>query len=647
MCAQAGGGKFAAPAGIVLTVGWAVLWTLAAIGAGEPVRRWLDAGAAAGWEDRIVGAAAGSGVLVACAAALSVLGLFRPWPLIGVVLLWAVPGASIVIRRRRDCPALPRMGLPLVGMAGVALLVAATMSPFYDQWHQHLGFPWVWLLEGSVQVLPRNWYSYMPVNSSLLFAYGLGTLGIWSAQVVHWWCGLLTVLAVAAIAHRMGGRPAAVGAAWILATTPTLLHLATTAGSDLVITLFTAAAWVGLLRAGEERASPTRWWVFAGACVGLAVGTKYSAIGTVAIPAAVGAVVLGRPWRGMGELAWFARRAAIATATALAVFAPWAIRNWVATGNPLFPFANGLFRQSLRVPYEEAARFAAWLSGFDTSPRHLWQGLDLGAFRWSIDGFPSTGLAYLGLAAAAAVMWQRLARPLATALAVAALTGAAFWMASQHANRYLLPVLLPAAAVLGAALAEILVDMPRRVRLGIVALLGLALSWNLAASVSQLGVERLGCTLGATSPEPILARWVSSSPSFAAVAELPEDARVLLVAESRALGFERRVELEHPFGEPRLLELARRSSHHREMGAALARDGLTHVLANSWEAARIARMRGRQRYFEPPSDAVASRLDRFARECLAPVWSGAGLGLYRLVPDCSAPPPGAGDLASW
>ena len=76
----------------------------------------------------------------------------------------------------------------------IALAVAATVTTFYDQWHQHLGFPWLWLREGSIHVIPRNFYSYMPVNSSLMYAYGLGSLGAWSAQAIHWWSGVVTVL---------------------------------------------------------------------------------------------------------------------------------------------------------------------------------------------------------------------------------------------------------------------------------------------------------------------------------------------------------------------------------------------------------------------------------------------------------------------
>jgi hypothetical protein len=641
------GGGFAALAGIALPLVWAAIWSLAAFGAGRPVMRWLLDGREPDWVDNVTASVAGGAVLVACAFLLSLLGWFRPWPLMGVVLLQAAVGVISLVRRPIDRPNVGIRFMPLAGLAAVALMVAATVSMFYDQWHQHLGFPWVWLQVGSIHALPRNWYSYMPVNSSLLFAYGLGTLGSWSAQVVHWWSGVVTLLAVAGLAHRVGPRSSSTWAVWILATSPTVLHLATTAGSDLVISMFAAGAWLAILHSYRHHQRALYWWGFAGVNVGLAVGTKYTAIGTVAIPAVVGALVLHRPWRDGRASRSLAIGAGVATAAALGVFAPWAIRNMIATGNPLFPFVNGPFRSVLRVSWETVEQFSAWMSGFDLSTRHLIEGLELGTFRHSMDGFPSIGIAFLGLAALVVVTWRRLPRPAVPALAAAVLVGCAFWIVSMHANRYLVPVLVPGVVVLGAAVATTVSSTSGSVRVALVSLMGLAFTWNLCATVSGLGVERLGCTLGVFRLEPILAREVSSSPAFEPVASLAQDAKILLVAESRALGFERPVELDHPFGEPRLEELARLSSEPREMAQHLAGEGFSHVFANSWEAPRIAGMNKRQRYFEPSDPATAERLDRFCRECLDPVWSDRGVGLYRIDTGCTATPPGAGDLASW
>ena len=131
------------------------------------------------------------------------------------------------------------------------------------------------------------------------------------------------------------------------------------------------------------------------------------------------------------------------------------------------------------------------------------------------------------------------------------------------------------------------------------------------------------------------------------MSELPEDAKVLLVGEARALGFERPVEFEHPYRISRLQELARTASNHGDIAARLTSEGVTHVLVNRWEVDRIIRLLNRKSYFEWSDPAAAERLDRFSRECLAPVWAGSGLELFRIVPDCTASAPGAEGFADW
>ena len=640
-------GGFGFVAVVCLVGGWIGVWTLAALGAGRPVARWAGAGDEMIQNDPLITSIAGAGVLVACAGVLSVLGLFRPIPLMAVLVGWAAFGTFGLKRSFAD---LPRFGValaPLLGLAGVSLLVAATVSPFYDQWHQHLGFPWIWLQDGSVDPIRRNWYSYMPVNASLLYGYGLRVLGPWSAQAVHWWCGAVTVFAVARLAGGVEKRSAAIFGAVVLATTPTFLRLTTVAGSDLVVSVFAAGAWLGLVRTAGEAKYATRWWTFSGVCVGLAVGAKYTAIGTVAIPIAAAAVALHRPWRankGWKQLFWGGSLALFAS---LAAFTPWAVRNLIAVGNPLFPFANGPFKAILKVPFETAERYSAWLSGFDFSVGHIVEGLDFGTFAGQMDGFPTIGLLYLGLFLLVPVCWRRLDPKLRAPFLVGVIAGFAFWIVNLHVHRYVVPVLVPAAALIGSALAVTFDGASRRTRVGLISLLAVAVSWNLSTSVSREGLDRLGATLGVVDDEEILNRWVSSQIAFDAVRSLPENSRIHLVAEARALGFERPVDIEHPFGTPFILELARQSQDPGEMAAALSASGVTHVLTNRWEALRITEMQGRDRFFEYYYPATAANLEGFSQRCLEEVWSERGVSLYRLEPTCSVVGGGAGDLATW
>ena len=633
------------PAGTLLTVVlWIVLWTLGTIGAGRPVVDWCNAGRELSDEDLVLAFIAGSAVLAGTTVVLSFAGWFRPGPLLGLLVAAAVLGGLDLYRRPVDPPKIERRTLAVGALWVVALAIAATVTTFYDQWHQHLGFPWVWLRDGSIHVIPRNFYSYMPVNSSLMYAFGLGSLGAWSAQAIHWWSGVMTVLACGLMGRRLNGGGGGWWAAAIVATTPAVLHLAASGGSDLVVTMFAAGAWLALLRTRDAGVTPTRWWLLAGAFAGLAAGTKYTALGTVVLPLAAAAVVLHAPWRS-GSFGGFVRGAGAATLGGTLTFGPWIVRNLLATGAPLFPFMTGPFRQMLKTDPATLDRFSGWLSGFNLSLDHIVGGLDIGSFTPPVGGFAPAGLLWLGCAAATVIVLPRLERTATATLVTGTLVGIAFWLTGLHVVRYLLPALLPAAAVLGGGIATVLRSSTPPVRRATIGLVVAAITWNLTTTLHPVGFQRLGCSLGLNPVEPLLERWVSSSLAFDEVSRLPENAKILLVAESRALGFERDVELEHPFGESRLEELARTNDSIEDMAAVLAGEGFTHVLTNRWEARRIAGMRRRPRYFIHGDERTMARLDLFARRCLDPVWLGHGVSIYRLDPSCTST--GAGDLADW
>ncbi len=626
---------------------WVALVSMATIGLGVVIGEWLGVRPSDLVEWVAVVSISGSGVLVAVAGVLSVVGAFRPLPLLAVLLACAAMGSAATWRRRPARPSVPVVLLPLVVLWSVVLVVAGTTSPFYDQWHQHLGFPWMWLDQGSITTMATDLYTFMPVNSSLLFAFGLKPLGAWSAQAVHWWCGVMTVVAVAAVARRVGSDGAAVWSAWLVATMPTVLALATTAGSDLVVTMYAAGAWLGLVRTAEGSGPSSRWWGFSGVCAGLAVGTKYTALGTVALPLAVAAIVLHRPWTSRARTVASLRGAGVAVGAAAVSLGPWLVRNAIVAGNPLFPFLNRPFLDILRVDPDRALGFEAWLSGFDLSWPHLISGLDLGVFTPPMDGFPSVGplvLAVLGLTVVS-IPWVR--RPHGVALALGAAAGTAFWLTGLHVCRYLLPALLPSFVVTACGLQLVVDRATPAVRRSATVGIAVLIAWSVVTTPTRLGLDRLGAALGLYPEASVLESWVSSLPALEAVDELPPDAELLLVAEARAYGFTRPVHFQDPYGEPLLLRFAVRGSSADDMVNALSGSGITHVLANRWEMRRVAELHGRQRYFETDDPQVRERLDRFARTCLEPTWAAPGLVLYTLRPGCDTPPPGGEAMTTW
>jgi len=144
-----------------------------------------------------------------------------------------------------------------------------------------------------------------------------------------------------------------IGTAWaalaglLFLTVPLIAKLSVTVYVDLGLIFFTTAALFSTVIWLDDT-TRLRWLVIAAVCSGLALGTKYNAI--------VSFVVLGlllpffylRGRRGThAEQVNAVKYGVVFAGISLLVFAPWLVRNAWLTGDPVYPLAQGLFRQTL------------------------------------------------------------------------------------------------------------------------------------------------------------------------------------------------------------------------------------------------------------------------------------------------------------
>lgn len=606
---------------ILLFVGWVTLFSLACLGAGYAP--WLACGGDGSRPTAfLVAAGLGCSVLVTAALVLSLLGLFRPVPL-GIVLSVAtVMGGKVLWGRREELrrPGVPRRLLPFAAIIAVVavgtLLVTATASPFYDQFHYHLGFPYQWLRGGSIEVFPRHSYSYFPAAMGTLFAYPLHALGAWSAQAIHWWTGALAVLATGALAGRLGGPRAAVVAAAIVAATPSVIQVSTWAAADLGVTAFAALAW--LLVAENWRSAPPverpGVWLAVGTLAGLAAASKILALTTVAAPAFV-VSLLATPRRARAV----AGRLALLGAGLAVTVGPWTARNLVVSGDPLYPFGSAYAARLMQADKSAEEALASRIVAGEAGARTPAALATLGTFRPEGDA-GAIGPLYLALLPLAVWSAVRDRRRGAALLALGMTLAIAGWAVGPPRGRYLLPV-LPLLAALGAAgWRHAVAAAPRRARVPLAILLLATLGWSAAGGASLLEMRRLACTMGVADGDELMRRYVTYWPAIRPVnTVLPADAKLLLVGESRPYLLDRDLLVEDPFRKPLLVELAEATSSPREMAAILRQRGVTHLLVNPQEGRRIAVMNGRITYLEPHDEASAGRLVAFLTGCVESV----------------------------
>ncbi len=313
----------------------------------------------------IVSVALGLPLLALILLGIGALALTR-WSVGGVLLILAVLTWQDGLAWLRQTSAWLRTPLPrtpwerflavvVLGLAGLALILAWLPPSEWDALTYHLAGPQQYVQEGRFYAAPHNHFLGFPQVVETLFAAQLALTGrLTGAAVLHWGIGALLLLAVGERAAHLGGSATGWLAAAILLSARTVW---TEMGVPYVDLLPMLLAMVGLNvveRWDEGRGGPSRLHLASeaergvapptspealrlvallGALAGFGLGTKYSVLW---LALAFGVVVL---WRGRAD-GWRAALSygAVYALTAFAVFLPWLVRNALWYHNPLYPF---------------------------------------------------------------------------------------------------------------------------------------------------------------------------------------------------------------------------------------------------------------------------------------------------------------------
>ncbi|MAJ47748.1 MAG: hypothetical protein CBC35_10865 [Planctomycetes bacterium TMED75] len=339
-------------------------WLMGATGFGVWILRWLP-------EELSVGIGRGSRLLAAMGLGTAVLlwldsllgttGLLSSqtvaWGVlaVGILLLaWAIRTSSSRLAIGPGEGWLPPLSWAAAPALAV-LFVAACSAPGwlwqtefggYDALSYHLQLPREWFIQG--QILTPTWNVYGGFPSFVEGAYlhlmvidGGPLATAITAQLLHASFALLTAATTAAAIGRWFDRSyMGFGFALCLGV-PWLIVVGSLAYNEMAASLMGATAMLLLVpRTQEPRVSNSGGLAAVGITAGLlaatACGAKLTAFGFIALP--IGYLMLRRlqprGWRIAVPLGLLA---------GAVVLAPWWIRNMLATGNPVFPFASGLF----------------------------------------------------------------------------------------------------------------------------------------------------------------------------------------------------------------------------------------------------------------------------------------------------------------
>ena len=402
--------------------------------------------------------------------ALAGAGLYRPRVVTGVLFVCAAVALALLLRggvrgpRLRVQPSVDVLYLCAAGLA-VAFAFIGALAPEteYDALWYHLWLPALWLEAGRPVDVIEEYISLYPLGWDLVGGAAMAAGGPIAAKLLHFSCLPLLGVSTWLLTQRLAPGASPALAAALAVVTPLTIWEATTAYLDLAVAWYLASSVYALLRYQETRA---RGWLLTSAVtMGAALATKHLALVALAI---VTPILLVREFQIHRRY----RRAAAVTvlfvSVALVPPAPWYVRAYAASGNPVFPDMYSLFgaRPAERWSPDAERGLAEFKARFgpERTPANLLRlPWDMTVHAASFGG--TLGPIFLILVPAAFI-GARLRRPVAVA-GLGALAFLAVWASpvSSFQMRFLVP-LVPILAALGAEGARRLQAAGERARRG-------------------------------------------------------------------------------------------------------------------------------------------------------------------------------------
>jgi hypothetical protein len=476
------------------------------------------------------------------------------------VSVWIAVGVAMGFASGRAWPARP----PLAPAVVTALLfvpylaLAAVPAWQADDMTYHLALARQFAeAHGYVQPddnifasLPLGWESI----EAALHVYGPPFEG----RLLSVWAMSWAALATAGLAQTVGAR----GAAWCapaMLAIPTVLEVGSSAYVE---------GWLLLLVVLALRfAIAGSWW--AAVFVGLALQVKYTAVAVFVFVLVL--LLLDVLRRAPDDSMARARRVPLYAIAAVAIGAPFFLRNWIERGNPVFPTAFDIFGG------RGWDSWRAWAYGEINSRYGMghtlvdWALLPIRLFttRSLDDGFEGALGPVLGIGALVGVVRAR-ARPRFLLVAFVVLWSA-FWALTTQQIRFFMPA-VPALVVLAAD------------SRWIVPALAVHLLW--AAPTIRTIVERqhtLAYWSGELDREALLSMMLPENypPSLAVDRLVPPGEKVWLVwMRAYTYYFPRDFRLDCVFESWRFDELIDQAPTVEDVPRALAAEGFRYVLVN-------------------------------------------------------------------
>ncbi|PKM92718.1 MAG: hypothetical protein CVU80_01880 [Elusimicrobia bacterium HGW-Elusimicrobia-4] len=211
-----------------------------------------------------------------------------------------------------------------------ALIGALTPPTFYDSLVYHLSVPSQYIKNHQIIKININLFSNFPQNIEMLYTMALILCNDILANLMHFIFFPLTSLLIYGFVRERYDNTISIFASLIFAITPAIVMLASGTYIDLGLTFYLFLSFISLMKWTETLQN--KWLVLSGMLVGFSLGIKYTAgISAIIFILIIFYTAVLKRENTFSKMILF-------VSPMLLVFLPWLVKNYIFTGNPIFPF---------------------------------------------------------------------------------------------------------------------------------------------------------------------------------------------------------------------------------------------------------------------------------------------------------------------
>lgn len=333
-------------------------------------------------------------------------GLFSQIHILGISVIW-MGIASLNLKKllesvkefSSDFKEIKGLFLIVAAVLFLPRLLAAFFNVFippiaWDTMAYHYAIPYIYKEAGRVIYIPFMYHSNWPQGMEIVFAWAMIVYKDILANGVSFVFSFMMLVSVIVLGKRIFNTAAGFVAAAVLGSF-LLFKLDASGGYvEAGLTFFETAALYAVFMFVRSRES--KYLILGAVCAGGAASVKILGLFSGAFLPVF--ILLADYLPGGEKKKLYFKEAVLSGLAALAIASPWYIKSWLDTGNPVWPFAYGIFGGK-NWPPELNANLTEYYSRFGGG-KNLLEFLKLPVkliYSRNMDGFMGANIIYLYL----------------------------------------------------------------------------------------------------------------------------------------------------------------------------------------------------------------------------------------------------------